>query len=398
MFKTQKLFVLGDQVFTALYNFIFVLTTSLILPTKEFVIINYMVLLVMFVVNVCNAIVFQPFMRQTNKKETISKGLLKLVQKYLSITFLLSILIFLIFSKIYNVNYEVLILGYFWLLFLTIYELCKRINMVTNRWKFNFFSGLLLNCFTWGIVYLLLPRTNKEYLFISVIILGCILLANLIMLKINIVNTKQITNTPYEKIEFKQDGKILLGGAISFWFISGGYLLFLSGILSVEEISNLRIIQNLFNGILILSTTLDNYILAGNGKEIHRNQRMMRWGLIGIIIIYSVVVYFAAKIIYPENISLVYLLPIWLVFYLILGLSRFLISLIKYFSVSRTVFTSQFLSAVTYIVLMMLWSFFFNFNAYIVSILWLPSVFIILLINLQKMRYIDKQMIMEEYS
>ncbi|CAI9395041.1 hypothetical protein BACSP_00832 [Bacillus sp. T2.9-1] len=395
-FNLQKIYVIGDQVYTAAYNFLFVLITSLILKPDQFVEINYIFLLIMFVVNVCNALVFQPFMRQINKNKIITKNIILFSVKYLVSIFLISMLLLFILMGIFDLTFSTLMLGFLWLILITFYEFTKRINMIKGNWKSNFNVGLTLNILTWGTVIYLQPNSSLKYLMICMIILfiSCLVLflssKKSLFDKINVDNVVDVG-------EFFNNGKILLGGAISFWFISGGYLLFLSSFLSVEEISALRIIQNLFNGVLILTTALDNYILSGNGRKIFEMRRILVGALTAFILLYSVIVFIISKVIYTTNYEVVYLLPIWLIFYIVLGISRFLVSMIKFFSVSKAVFTSQFYSMLTFIILFALWLFTSeHVNVYIVSIIWIPSISIFLIMNLVEMKKLNYMLISEE--
>jgi hypothetical protein len=391
--KLNKLFPILDQAISATFNFLFVMVTSLILPTKEFVFINYIMLIVLLIVNVHNAIVFQPFLKFFSKiKNTNSSK--KFALKTLFIINLIAIPIIVIICFYLNVPFVLFILAIVWLFILVLYEFNRRISMLRGRWDLNFYIGLLLNILTWPIIiYFSFGTSTVTLLFILSIYL-------LITIIFTIKNYNDFwiglfSDKKYEKFnifkenkEFYKFGFMLLGGAVSFWFISGGYLLYIGKFLAADEVALLRTIQNMLNGILIVLTALDNLILSGAGNGIFKKLSSIKSLIALFIILYGSLTYILFNLFYDfENI--LFVLSIWLLFYLIMSFAKIYMSLLKFNGESKSVFISQGIGSIIYLFTVTLM--YFNgikLNVINVSLLWIPISVIILLISLKDLKSI----------
>jgi O-antigen/teichoic acid export membrane protein len=393
--KLNKLFPILDQAISATFNFLFVMVTSFILPTKEFVFINYIMLIVLLIVNVHNAIVFQPFLKFfTKTKNTNSRK--KFVLKTLFIINLIAIPIIAIISFYLNAPFVLIILAIVWLFILVLYEFNRRISMLRGRWDLNFYIGLLLNILTWPIIIYFSFGTSTVTLFF---ILSIYLLITIIF---TIKNYNDfwigVLDKEYDKFnifkenkEFYKFGFMLLGGAVSFWFISGGYLLYIGKFLTADEVALLRTIQNMLNGILIVLTALDNVILSGTANGILKKLSSIKSLIALFIIFYGSLIYIVFNLFYDFG-NILYVLSIWLLFYLIMSFAKVYMSLLKFNGESKSVFISQGIGSIIYLFTVTLM--YFNgikLNVINVSLLWIPISVIILLISLKDLKSIKLQ-------
>jgi O-antigen/teichoic acid export membrane protein len=393
--KLNKLFPILDQAISATFNFLFVMVTSFILPTKEFVFINYIMLIVLLIVNVHNAIVFQPFLKFfTKTKNTNSRK--KFVLKTLFIINLIAIPIIAIISFYLNAPFVLIILAIVWLFILVLYEFNRRISMLRGRWDLNFYIGLLLNILTWPIIIYFSFGTSTVTLFF---ILSIYLLITIIF---TIKNYNDfwigVLDKEYDKFnifkenkEFYKFGFMLLGGAVSFWFISGGYLLYIGKFLTADEVALLRTIQNMLNGILIVLTALDNVILSGTANGILKKLSSIKSLIALFIIFYGSLIYIVFNLFYDFG-NILYVLSIWLLFYLIMSFAKIYMSLLKFNGESKSVFISQGIGSIIYLFTVTLM--YFNgikLNVINVSLLWIPISVIILLISLKDLKSIKLQ-------
>lgn len=383
--KLENTFPFLDQGIAAAFNFLFVLVTSFILPTDEFVKINYIMLMVLLMLNVHNALVFQPFLKffSASSSENI-KGISLNVLLKLNLA---SILIFAGTFYYLKISLSLFVGAVIWLFILSFYEFNRRISMLNGKWNNNFFIGLLLNLITWPAIYFFKFDSAKVTL---LFIISAYFLVSIIFTLINFkyywkkiffAKPKGINDIKRDN-EFYKFGILLLGGSVAFWFISGGYLLYLGKFLLTNEIAFLRVLQNLFNGIWIILTALDNVILSGSGYEIFKKIKSVRFLAIVSIFtaLYGTLVYLVFRFFYDfDNITSVLL--IWILFYLILSFAKIYMSLLKFMGESKSVFISQGIGvAIYFIMVTIINGVGVELNIINVSFLWVPISLIILLI------------------
>lgn len=392
----RRLYPLGDQGFTALYNFLFVIISSVLLDSKNFIIINTVFLCIMFAINLQNALVLQPFMKESVnnkiKKASISYSIKYLVR--LNLIFILFIGAYFIFTKI---NFMTFLLTIVWLFLLTFSEYIRRIVMVLNKWNYGFYFGLVNNLFSWIVILVVKPTTAIAYLNLIIICLFIMLIPYLFvvlkLVKLNIISDILLVNI------YKKGGLILCGSAIAYWFITGGYLLLITHFIPLDQSSDLRKIQNMFNGIMLILTALDNFLLVGSGYIEDKKIKIMHLLLIVSNIVYGVFVYIAINIIYPGNVSLLKLLPMWICFYLILSIGKLWISILKSIYITKAIFLSQFYATIVFILLLSLIKVFaINLNSYLITFIWIPSSLVILIVCLVEKNKVFRKILSEVKS
>jgi O-antigen/teichoic acid export membrane protein len=394
--KLNKMFPILDQAIAAAFNFLFVMVTSFILPTKEFVFVNYIMLIISLIVNVHNAMVFQPFLKFFFNRNS-SDNSKKLALKTLFIINLIAILIIAGASFYLNISFTLLIEAIIWLFILSFYEFNRRISMLRERWDLNFYIGLLLNVLTWPtMVYFDFESAAFTLLFI----LSIYLLVTIIFTvkNYNYFWRSLFLNKGYdrghifrENKEFYKFGIMLLGGSVAFWFISGGYLLYLGKFLTADETALLRVIQNMLSGILIVLTVLDNIILSGSGNAIFRKlNSIYSLTLVALFIVfYGALIYIVFSLFYDFG-NILYVLSIWLLFYLIMSLAKIYMSFLKFNGESKSIFISQGIGAVIYFFIVTLMYFIgVKLNIINVSLVWIPTSLIILLISIKDLKRIS---------
>lgn len=335
-----------DQGAVALFNFLFVFTASLLLSAEEFAFANYGFLAVFFVVNVGNALVFQPYLR------TITKGGFTSARGMTLYTILVSMVISAVASPLLYVVGKNLGMpdGAIYLTVLVlymsmVYELGRRMNMLQGRWGFNVLYGISLSTLT--LLALLIMRPDSASGMLTVV-LGAYTVLGAPMFLFGLVGALRSSVSP-DKVEATSDtyweslrfGVLLLGGAVSFWFISGGYLLMIAGMVSTNDVVALRVTQNFMNGILLIFAALDNRILAGQAYHLIQRPTSAYGYLVLIVVLYSALAYIAFVLIYPSMRSFAYLIGIWMVVYLLTTFTRLWISIFKWYGNARSVVTVQ---------------------------------------------------------
>ncbi|WP_017436820.1 hypothetical protein [Saccharococcus caldoxylosilyticus] len=385
--KLNKMFPILDQAIAAAFNFLFVMVTSFILPTKEFVFVNYIMLIVSLIVNVHNAMVFQPFLKFLDNSGKIALKTLFIVNS-------IAILIIAGASFYLNISFTLLIEAIIWLFTLSFYEFNRRISMLRARWDLNFYIGLLLNVLTWPtMVYFGFKSAAVTLLFIlSIYLLVTILFTvknyNYLWRSLFLDKDYDRGHIFRESKEFYKFGIMLLGGSIAFWFISGGYLLYLGKFLTADETALLRVIQNMLSGILIVLTALDNIILSGSGNGIFKKLNSIHsLTLVALFIIfYGALIYMVFSLFYDFG-NILCVLGIWLLFYLIMSLAKIYMSFLKFNGESKSVFISQGVGAVIYFFIVTLMYFIgIKLNIINVSLLWIPASLIILIISIRDLK------------
>lgn len=335
-----------DQGATALFNFLFVFTTSLLLSAEEFAFANYGFLAILFVVNVGNALVFQPYLR------TIAKGGFASVRRMTLYAVLVSTVISVIASPLLYVIGKNLGMpdGAIYLTVLILYasmayELGRRMNMLQGRWDLNLLYGMSLSLLM--LLALLVVQPDKASDMLAMVLAAYTILGAPMLLlglgkalrsSVSADTVEVISDTYWESLRY---GALLLGGAIAFWFISGGYLLIVAKFVPTYDIAVLRATQNLMNGVLLIFTALDNYVLSGQARRLVKQPASAYGFLVSIVALYSILAYGAFVLIYPSMRSFAYLIAIWAVVYLLTTFARLWISILKWHGDARSVLTGQ---------------------------------------------------------
>ncbi|MGR6337093.1 hypothetical protein ACU5CE_04455 [Priestia megaterium] len=393
--KLSKLYPLADQIGVSAFNFLLVFIPSLVLDTSEFVKFSNIALFVLFIINAANAVVYQPYLRFFRTSPLLNKNIQKNI--YTSFMLLLTSFLILTFLLKQHFNFSWILITYSgaWIILMFVYELIKRYNMVTNKWNVNFHMVLVLNVLTFLGILLFQPSTAEQVL----TIINCsllILVASLLLINgryFQFLYFRKDSGTIVSPKEFFLFGKNLLGGAIAFWFISGGYLLLIGHFINNSDIENTRIIQNFFSGSLIVINTLDNYLLAKTEKmgDIFNKYKRIRILLMVFLLVYSCGVELAIQIFYPANNIEILLVLLFALFYIILSNLRLINSIAKTIGSSKDVFISQFTASSIYLIsIFIINSIDLKISIYILIFLWIPSLFIGYLYSVLNLRTIKK--------
>ena len=393
--KLSKLYPLADQIGVSAFNFLLVFIPSLVLDTSEFVKFSNIALFVLFIINAANAVVYQPYLRFFRTSPLLNKNIQKNI--YTSFMLLLTSFLILTFLLKQHFNFSWILITYSgaWIILMFVYELIKRYNMVTNKWNVNFHMVLVLNVLTFLGILLFQPSTAEQVL----TIINCsllILLASLLLINgryFQFLYLRKDSGTIVSPKEFFLFGKNLLGGAIAFWFISGGYLLLIGHFINNSDIENTRIIQNFFSGSLIVINTLDNYLLTKTEKmgDIFNKYKRIRILLMVFLLVYSCGVELAIQIFYPANNIQILLVLLFALFYIILSNLRLINSIAKTIGSSKDVFISQFTASAIYLIsIFIINSIDLKISIYILIFLWIPSLFIGYLYSVLNLKTIKK--------
>jgi hypothetical protein len=362
MKKIFRLLPVFEQSMSALFNFLLIFLTSIYLVTSDFVVLNNIYLYIMLMVNIMNAIVYQPLMLNFRDTGRIYNGfIIKLVIGHL----LLITLMFIIFSYFQGVETPVLILAATLASLIVIYELFRRLTMLQNSWTVITCTGFMNNLVSW----LILLSINEISITKVLIIISCSYLLTCFVLLFFLLRNYTKYNFTYKNKPVRSQGWFLLGGAVSFWFISGGYLLLLTTIITNEDTVFLRVIQNLLSGILIILTAFDNFILSS--KNIPLTKSKYKLYMLLFIIFYGTIAYFIINTFYTFE-SVLFTLIIWLFFYYVLSLSKIDMSILKAKGITSIIFKSQFVASAVFALLLHIWHYCsYDLNPIYISATWL---------------------------
>lgn len=81
----------------------------------------------------------------------------------------------------------------------------------------------------------------------------------------------------------------LVLSAVAYWFYTGGVLLWLAAVLPAEQVVSLRSAQAWFNGFLIISVALDNFIVASSSKGLPRTTARALVAIVALAVMHAVV-------------------------------------------------------------------------------------------------------------
>jgi hypothetical protein len=369
----SKLLPFIDQINVAVFNFILVFIPSILMSSNNLLKANLISLTLGLCISINNALIYQPFLKFLNKEKKISKRIFRdlLIRLYFNVFIGFG---FLIIKGIGIFDISEMFLILFFIITINHYELMKRICMLNNRWGINSIFGTIINL-SWLLAILIYKNSlSKVLIFQVIVVIICTFF-------LKIENKKFIVQDffppPFETKEFKLFGLGLLGAAISFWIISGGYLLIFKEFFNQEELNTLRLYHNFFSGFLILFVVLDNYLLSGFGQHnIINKLKLKSISIISIfiVLVYSVVVYLFLRIIYGG--AEIELLILFGVIYSLLSLIRVINSKYKLKGKSREVMFSQVIPVFCYIIIFLLYKNFSDINSTISSIFWTLSLLI----------------------
>lgn len=345
-----------DQGASALFNFLFVLVASLLLGTEQFAHANYGFLAVVFVVNISNALILQPYLRITSKSQTanIKETTKCAVALTLAVGAVASPLLYVVGQGLGMpggaISSAILVLYAS-----MAYELGRRVNMLRGKWSLNLLYGIALCGLMLLAILAVRPDTASSLLTVVLVAYAILDLPILFFgfsyaLRSSSASSAVETGSHMYR-EFLRFGTLLLGGAIAFWFISGGYLLVVAKLISTYDVAVLRMSQNLMNGLLLAFTALDNYILAGHARRLLEKSTFVYGFLVLVVVLYSVFAYIVFASIYPSMRNAAYLIAIWAVVYLLITFTRLWVSILKWHGDARSVFVGQTSGAVLFLLL-----------------------------------------------
>ncbi len=371
--RLNMLLPLLEQGVAALYNFLLIFVASLLLPVEQFVTFSYVWLYVLLILNAINALVFQPFMRMIAAHDMRNaRAIVRLsVISIIGINFLGGLLAFYL-GPYYNETLPLIGWTTVTLFAVAVYELGRRVWMLAGRWHFGVAFGVVLHVSTWTVVWIAKPVTPAGFMAPLVVIYGAV---GLVSLALGLM--KLLHDAPLEQrddlvfLEYFRFGAPLLVGAVAFWFFSGGYLFFVGKILPTTDVAALRMIQNLFNGVLLLLVAIENYILSGGVRALLRRLGIVHSLLASFVIVYGLLVYLVFTKVYPGIDAHAELVLIWTFTYLLLAFSRIWMSLLKWYGHAMKVGLSQINGTGVFLLLLFLCvGLGAPMNALLVSLLW----------------------------
>ncbi|SFI88517.1 Polysaccharide pyruvyl transferase family protein WcaK [Paenibacillus sp. UNC496MF] len=363
-----------DQIIIAAFNFLLLFCSSFLLNTKEFVLLSNFILFNMLLLNILNAGILQPFMHKS--RTTKDDWLVFSIIASVLLCFLFSGFVFLLKEHYGFSSKQIAILATL-NLFSSLFELFRRRNMLLQKWYSNIVAGVTLVTLTAMISFF--TGIHRFEGIIEGVTLSYIIVVVLLVIQNSKVGVPLKIALNKEHVRsFFTFGWWLLGSAIGFWFVSGGYLLWLSHIIhDSQTIAELRITQNLMSGIVILLTVVDNLQMTGS-RNFVLQKRMIFLGTPVVIVAYGTAMSLFFYASYDQLRSSWNLIFLWTAVYICLAIIRIMTGYLKSQGKARPSFYSQVGVVLLFILITELASITQQgLNPFIIVVYWLVSYLII---------------------
>jgi len=252
---------------------------------------------------------------------------------------------------------------------ISLFEFVRRLLMLSSKWLVSFAINLVMMV-TVGLSFIGRPSLNQVWIHL-ILIYGVAILTALCFAHPMLRPRDEVERKPGLLKDLLSFGTPLLGAGLSFWFITGGYLLLLNHALQPAQSASLRALQNLFSGIMVLLAAFDNWALAQPDRLTLKQARFIEKGLLGVVIAWGLVLSVVAPRLFHKFSVSPFMVLFFTLSYAALSSARLWMSIAKQSGNSMLAMNSQTFACVSFLLLVgVQWYLKLALSATSITILW----------------------------